>query len=125
MTRRIGVRSTLPRGFEPGAAVARRAKDPERIPGYMERRILGPAQRTFGRTHLVGAERLAVRLKRVLLLRAAVADMSAGDDQRRAILDGARRGQRAVDGRHILAVDTLHMPAARLEASADIFEEGQ
>ena len=37
----------------------------------------------------------------------------------------ARGGQRAVDGRHILAVDTLHLPAARLEASADVFEERQ
>ena len=64
-------------------------------------------------------------LKRVLLLRTAVADMGARDDERRAILDGARGGQRAIDRRHVLAVDALHVPAARLETPADILEERQ
>ena len=51
--------------------------------------------------------------------------MGARDDERRAILDGARGGQRAIDGRHVLAVDALHMPAARLETPADVLEERQ
>src|SRR5215216_3819833 len=47
-----------------------------------ELRVLGPAVGALGLANLVLAERLAMRLGRVLLVRRAVADVAVDDDQR-------------------------------------------
>ena len=51
--------------------------------GDQELRVLGPAIRLLGELDLFGAERLAVRLVAVLLVRRAVTDVALDDDQRR------------------------------------------
>ena len=74
-----------------------------------ERLLRGP--------HLVLAERRAVRLRRVDRVRRAVGDVAAHDHERRPLLLGLRRADRALERGDVLGVlDRLHVPALRLEA---------
>ena len=66
-----------------------------------------------------------MRLKSVLLMRRAVAQMRAHADQGRTFALVAGRLQRAIERREIVAVgDLLHMPIIGLEPFAAIFGEG-
>ncbi len=62
----------------------------------VERRIDWPAQRLFRQLHFFLAERRAVSLKSVLLVRRAVAYMRAHENQRRAFLLRLRSTQCAL-----------------------------
>ena len=65
------------------------------------------------------AERGAVRLRGVDRMRRRIGDVAAQDDQRRALLLGLRRRERAEQRVEILrVVDVLDVPAVRLEALA-------
>ena len=61
-----------------------------------------------------------MRVPRVLLVRAAVPDMGARDDERRSILNSPCDSKRRIHGRRIVAVDMLHVPAIGFEARADV-----
>ena len=63
--------------------------------GNEELRILGPAEEALRCPDAVGAERLAVRLRRVLDRR-AVADVAVHDDQRRPLVLGPEGVERAL-----------------------------
>ncbi len=129
--RQVGVRDRVrvdaapPRRLEFRAPLDGRAKLAQGLVRHIEAAIFGPSQRALGQAHFFDAERLAVRVPRVLLVRAAVADMRARHDERRPIAGGSRRGQRRIDGRHVLPVDPLHVPAAGLEARADVLRKRQ
>jgi hypothetical protein len=86
----------------------------------VERAVLGPSERALRQAHFFSAERLSVRMPCVLLVRAAIPDMRARDDQRRTILDASRDGQRGTHGSRILTVDPLNVPAIRFEPRADV-----
>ena len=85
----VGVEPLVPLGLEL-ARRARRARGSARAPRRARRtaRRDRPAVGLLGQPHLLLAERRAVRAGGVLLVRAAVADVRADDDQRRA---GPRR----------------------------------
>ncbi len=95
----------------------------ERFIWDVERLVLGPAVRTLRKLHLILAERGAVRLVRVLLVRAAIADVRVRHDQRRLRRAFAGLAQRRVDGSRVHAIDALHLPAVRLEARRYVFGE--
>ncbi len=91
-----------------------------------EGRFGRPAERRLGEPGLLGAERGAVRLGAVLLVRAAVADVGAHDDEGRApaFRLGGRHG--CAERREIVAVDDLdHVPAIGREAAIDLLGEGE
>ena len=58
---------------------------------------VGPAQRFLGQPHLLLAQRRAVGGRRVLLVRAAVADVGAHHDERRSVGHGFGRRNGRVD----------------------------
>ncbi len=123
MRDRVRVDAAPPRRLEFGASLDGRSKLAQRLVGHIETAILRPSKCALRQAHLLDTERLAVRVPRVLLVRAAVADMRARHDQRRSILDGACGGQRRIDGRHVLPVDPLHVPAVGFEARADVLRK--
>jgi hypothetical protein len=85
--------------------------------------ILRPVVCTLGQSHFLGAERLAVGLERVLLVRTAESDVRARHDERRPALLGARRRERRVHRRYVHPVHVLHVPAVRGEARPHVFRE--
>ena len=67
-----------------------------------------------------------MRLERVLLVRRAVADHGADEDDGRLRARSTRRADRRVDGGEVVAVgDVLHVPAVRLEPGADVLGEAE
>ena len=72
--------------------------------GDQERRLDRPAEVLLGQPHFVDAERRAVRLEAVLLVRRAVAEVRAHEDQRRPRRLRARGLQRRVDRGEVVAV---------------------
>ena len=113
----VGVESLLPLGLEPAATCAALAEVRQRLLGHVEVLVRVPAVRLLGQPHLVLAERRAVRGRRVLLVRTAVADVGADHDQRRAVLDRHRRACRGLERvqRQVVA-DVLDVPPVRLVA---------
>src|SRR5438309_1120184 len=84
--------------------------------GDVKRLEAGPAEALLRELHLVLAERRAVGLGRVLLVRTAVRDVGAHDDQRRPVRDTAAGGERRVERAEIVAVrHALHVPTVALE----------
>ena len=65
-----------------------------------------------------------MRLKSVVLMRTAVADMRARHDQRRPVLDRLGLGYGSINRGNIHPVDMLHMPSIGRESRAHIFGEG-
>src|SRR5262249_3355754 len=65
--------------------------------GDEELRVLGPIVVALRETHLFLAERLAVRLRRALLVRRAVADVAVDDDHRGPADGLAEHAQRVLD----------------------------
>ncbi len=110
----------VPCRLERGAALDGRAEDGERIVGHEELRVLGPAVEALRAFDLVLAERLAMRLRGVLLVGRAVADVRADADERWPRV-GLRRGERAVDGVEVVGVlDGLRVPAVGFVAPAHV-----
>ena len=96
------------RSFHAASARAPRAsasrKCASAASGNQERRLGRPAEVLLGQAHFVDAERRAVRLEAVLLVRRAVADVRAHQDQRRPRRFRARSLQRGVDRGEVVAV---------------------
>ena len=91
--------------------------------GDEELGVLGPAVEALRRADTVGAERLAVRFRRVLD-RGAVADVAVHDDQRRPLVLGLEGVERALGLLEVVRVrDRLHVPAVRGEARGDVLGE--
>ena len=106
------------------AARHRLAEVRQRRVGDQERRLGRPAELLLGQPHLLDAERRAVRLEGVLLVRRAVADVGAHPDQRRPRRLRARRLQRGVDRRRGRCRRRPHrVPAVRLETPRAILRE--
>src|SRR5204862_6902881 len=80
--RAIRVIALLPFRLAARATLARAAPVRERLVRHVERLEARPAEPLFRELHLLGAERRAVRLRRVLLVRAAVGDVGAHDHER-------------------------------------------
>jgi hypothetical protein len=98
----------------------------ERFVGHVERFRARPAKVLLREHHFFGAERFTVRLGGVLLVRAAVADVRARDDERwpfRVGLCFAEGGLDLVEVIHV--VDVQHLPAVRLEALARVVGVGE
>jgi hypothetical protein len=92
--------------------------------GNQELRVLGPAVGTLRELHFLRAERLAVRLRRVLPVRRAVADVRVEDDQRRAVLRLPEDGQRMLDALEVVGVaDLQDVPAVAHESRRGVVGE--
>src|SRR3989449_4482664 len=88
----------------------------ERFVRHVERLEAGPAEALLGELHLFLAEWGAVCLGRVLLVRTAVRDVRAHDDQRRPVRDAPGGGERRIECAEVIAVrHALHVPAVALE----------
>src|SRR2546426_12472529 len=71
---------------------------------------------TLFRSHLFDAERRAVRLGGVLLVRAGVRDVDPHDDERWPVGDAPRGGERRIERTQIVAVThSLDVPAVALD----------
>src|SRR5262249_41390453 len=94
--------------------------------GHQELRVPRPAVEALGRTHLILAQRLAVRFSRVLTLRRPVADVAVDDDERGPIclvpehIEGPRHHLQVVG-----VADPGHVPAVADETGGDVIVEGQ
>ena len=102
---------------------ARWVRERADLVGDQERGRLGPAERALGAEHLFGSQRLAVRVRRVLLVRRAVADVAPADDERGPRGLGDRLLQRL---RHLVVVERVgaqHLPAVGLEALRRVVAE--
>ena len=96
------------------AAAAGRAPGLQHVIRHRER-LERDAEIFLGGLELVGAERLAVRLRGAGLVRRAEADGGAAGDQRR-LVGFLRAGDRSGDGGLVMAVDLFGGPARGLEA---------
>ena len=83
---------------------------------HQERRRLRPAERALGGGGLLGAERLAVRVLGVLLLRRAVADVAVAHHQARVRLVVQRALERERERGGIIGIRLQHLPAVGLES---------
>ena len=113
-----------PLGFEAGAALPGEPPVRERFVRHVERLEAGPAEALLGELHLFLAEWGAVGLGRVLLVRAAVRDVRAHDDQRRPVRDAPGGGERRIECAEVVAVrHALHVPAVALEPLRRVVRE--
>ena len=88
--------------------------------------VLGPAIAALGQAHFLFAQRLAVGLAGILLVRRAVADMAANDDQRRPVQSLLELGQGRFERSGIVGVgDMMHCPAIGREPAAYVLAEGE
>ncbi len=125
--RAIGFEQTQPPIPRGGAARAHPGREMlVHAVGDEELGVLGPSVKTLGETDLIVAQRLAMGLGRVVLVRRAVADVAVDDDERgtpfRALedLEGAR------DTIHVVGVvHALHVPAVTHEPPGHVLRERQ
>ena len=118
--RPVGLEQPLPLGAQLGAALADHLGEVLLDPvGDEELRVLGPAVEALGLPDLLLAERLAVGLGRVLLVRRAVADVAVDDDQRRPLLLVLELVEGAGDQLEVVGVaDPGDVPAVALKRAA-------
>src|SRR5579863_611604 len=103
------------------AARNRSPKLRERLFRNVERGLDRPTIELLGELDLLDAERLAMGLRSILAIRAAVTDMAVHPDERRPILLGDRIGEGARKRVEIVGVlDRLRMPAVGVEAPDDV-----
>jgi hypothetical protein len=95
-----------------------------RLLRHVKRPVFGPAVGPLRQPRLLLAQRLAVGLEGVLLVRTPEPDVRASHDERGATLLGASRPERRVDRGDVHPVHVLHVPAVRREAGADVFRKG-
>ena len=120
----IGIEPRAPVGLQPLAVRDRVAEDGERLVGDVEGLVRVPAVRLLGEPDLVRAERRAVGLLAVVLVRAAVADVGPDGDEARPVV-GARGLDGRLDGVDVVAVlDPARVPAVGIEALDDVLGEG-
>ncbi len=121
----LGVRRLVERERRlPGALglCAARLRVPRgvRVLGQHER-LVGPDQRLARQLDLVGAERLAVRLRGAGAVRRALADHRLADDQGRPVGRALRVGDRRIDRIGVVAVDLVdHVPVDRPRSDARV-----
>ena len=112
----IRVHPAPPRRFQFGASAHGSPEFGECICRNVETAIFRPSERALGQAHFLDPERFAVRVPRVLFVWTAVSDVGARDDERRAVLGGARHTQRRIHRDRILAIDSLYVPAIGFKA---------
>src|SRR5262245_16999219 len=79
--------------------------------GNQKLRIFGPAVAAFGQSNFFFTERFAVRFRRVLFMRRAVADVTIEDDERRPASRVFEYLQGALDAVNVISVaDPHHIP---------------
>ena len=101
------------------AAPGRGAEELEDVVGDVEVLVGGEPEDLLDPRDLVGAERLAVRLRRVLELGRRVPDVRAQDEQRRAVLVGHAVAQAALERVEVLGgLTELDARASRTRGSA-------
>ena len=88
-----------------------------------EFRLQRPAQRLLGELHLVGAQLLTVGLRLAAMVRAAVPDGRARNDQRRPPGFALRRLEGVANRLPVVAVGAHHVPTVRFEALLHVFAE--
>ena len=92
---------------------------------HEELRVLRPSVAALGETDLLVAERLAVGLRRVLLVRRTVADVAVEDDERGAALRLPEHLERVLDAIDVVGVaDAQDVPAVGEEPGGDVLGEG-
>ena len=92
--------------------------------GHVELAVLRPSVGALGESHLLLAQRRAVRLPGVLLVGAAGRDVRPHDDQGGPVLDLDRGPRRLLDPVQLeILAEVLHVPAVGLEAGADVLGE--
>src|SRR5260370_38132072 len=125
---RLGVSFELavPVGLEFRPALDALPESAERLVGYVEGGLERPSVELLRELDFVGAERLAVRLRIVVPIRAAVADMAANTNQRRPARLGASVFDCACEGVEVVGVlNRLGMPSVGLEPFGYIFGESR
>jgi hypothetical protein len=93
--------------------------------GNVEFFVRRQAQALLGPTDLVGPQGLPVGLSRILAVGAPEADVRPAGDQRGSLRLGPGRPKGRLDGRHVVTVDPLDVPAVSLKASENVFRKGQ
>jgi hypothetical protein len=91
---------------------------------HQELGLEGDSQVLLGGAHLLGAEGAPVHLGETRPVGAAEADGGPGDQDRRALGLGAGRLEGPPQAVHVLPVDSLDVPALRLEARPHVLAEG-
>ena len=126
MGRRVVLAQGVPEATRLEALLGRTAEGLAGLVGDVEARLERPAQVALGGLDLVGPERRAVGLCRILLAGAAVADVGAHDDERRPGGLVTRRLDGAGESLEVVAVlDPLDVPAVGLVAPPDVLAEGE
>ena len=126
MRRAVRIPLLLPLGFQPGASGLGAPPLLERLLRHIEWLERRPAEVLLRRLHFVDAQRRAVRLGGVLLVRTSPRDVRPHDDERRAVADTLRLRDCLIDRVQIVAVgDPLHVPAVGLEALDGVVGESQ
>src|SRR5262245_17779061 len=86
--------------------------------------IFRPAIESLGLADLIGAQRVAVRGRGVLLGRRSVADHAVDDDQRRLAFVGTKTLQGTRDADRVVGVANVqHVPAIAAKPLLDAFAE--
>ncbi len=122
----IAVEAVLPVGLSLGPLRGRAAPVLERFLRDVKVLVRVPAVELLGQANLILTERRAVCLDRVLLVRAAVADVRPADDQGGLVghVLGAVRSLHQVVRRDLLT-DVDHLPAVGLIACGNVLGEDQ
>ncbi len=93
---------------------------------HQERLVLGPTIRAFGQADFFVAQRRSVRFVRVGFVRRSVSDNAPHDNQRRAVVAGAERGESCFQSRHVVRVlDRHRVPSQTVEPRGHILTECQ
>jgi hypothetical protein len=115
----------LPAGAERGTFGGARAEEIANVVGHVERRLDRPVEPLFRGLGFVGAERSSMRLRGVLLVRGAVADVGLAGDERRSRALRDRGLDRLGDLVVVVAVDGLNVPPVRGVSRGHVFGERQ
>ena len=117
------LRAALPLGLRPRPALQ---SEPHMVVDLLrnDERLVGPAQFLARERDLVRAERLAVNAPRVRLVRAAVPDDRAGDDEAGTLALPLRLPKRGLDRAGVHPVNRPgDVPAVSAEARRDVLPE--
>src|SRR3569832_1923642 len=125
--RTIGREQSVPLGARRRTASADAvAKMPDDTIGHVKLRIVILAVKGLRRPRLLRPEWLAVRVLAVLLVRRAVTDVTAHDDERRSITRIGCVSIGALERLQIIClVAALHVPVIREETRGDIIRGGE
>src|SRR5260370_36458241 len=123
---RLGVsfEPAIPVGLEFRSALDALPESAERLVGYVKGGLERPSVELLRELDFVGAERLAMRLRIVMPIRAAVADMATNTNQRRPARLGASVFDCACECGEVVGVlHRLSMPSVGFEPFSYVFGE--